>query len=205
MAFVPAPQIVETEIRALQAGQKIENRIMVDALTTVTPTILTDVANTVLNWASTTYFLNVTNNVTLTEIVATDLTTQNGQQTTVIPSPGVQGSAGNDPMPNESAFCVSLRSTSRGRSARGRFYAFGLDKELVVENDVTGGYRTAITGAVQSLIDLIANQGYQLVVVSYIANGAPRPGGPVYFPIVTAVSVDATVDSMRSRKPGVGS
>lgn len=205
MAYVPAPQIAQTEIRALQAGQKIENRIMVDALTPITPVVLADIAGLVLTWASSTYFLNVTNNVSLTEVVSTDLTTQNGSQISAQPSIGVAGTAGENPMPNESAFCVSLRSSARGRSARGRFYAFGLDKELVVANEVAGSYRTAIVGALNSLISVLDTNGYALVVVSFVANGAPRVGGPVYFPITSAVSVDATVDSMKSRKPGVGS
>jgi len=204
MPFVPAPQIVQTEIRALQAGQKIENRLMVDALAPVTPTILTDIATIVRDWAVNEYFLNVTTNVSLTEVVATDLTTINGGQATVLPAAPTGGSSGNNAMPNEAAFCVSLRSASRGRSARGRFYAFGLDKGLIEQNNVAATYRSAIVGAVQSLIGELSSNGYALVVVSYISEGAPRPGGPVYFPIVTAVSVDATVDSMRSRKPGVG-
>jgi hypothetical protein len=53
--------------------------------------------------------------------------------------------------------------------------------------------RTAITGA-----------GWEWVIASYIADGAPRVGGPVYFPILSVAFQDLIVDSMRSRKPGVG-
>jgi len=41
-------------------------------------------------------------------------------------------------------------------------------------------------------------------VVSYISNKVPRPGGPVYFPVVSFQYEDLVVDSMRRRKPGVG-
>lgn len=204
MAFVPAPNIVMVEVRAQQAGQKIENRFMVNVLTDPTGPILASVAQAVMLWAQGTYFLNVTNNVSLTEVVATDMSQQDGAQWTELPSAPTQGSAGNDPMPNEVAYCISLRSGSRGRSARGRWYAFGLDKELVNQNVVEGTYRTAITGALQSLISVIEGLGYLFVIVSYVANGAPRPGGPVYYPVLTAVTADDIVDSMRKRKPGVG-
>lgn len=205
MAFVPAPNIVMVEVRALLDSQQIENRFMVDALTAVTPTNLDDITNFVSVWAQAHYFPLLPNAVSLREVVGTDLTTQNGQQHTIVPSGSVIGGTAQAPMPNETSFCVSLHTGSRGRSARGRSYVLALGKGQVAGNIIDSGYLTSMVAAYQELIDTLSTNGFALVVVSYRANKVPRPGGPVYFPITTAVATDNIVDSMRRRKPGVGS
>ncbi len=108
-------------------------------------------------------------------------------------------------MPNEVTFCVSLRSASRGRSARSRSFVLGLVKADVNGNNLDTGVANNYVSIFQSLIDAIATEGWALVVVSYITNGAPRVGGPVYYPLLTATMADTVVDSQRRRKPGNGS
>jgi len=205
MAFVPAPNIVQVELRATLAGQNIENRLMVDALEPVTETNLADITNLVSNWAQSTYFDHLPSAVVLREVVGTDLTTQNGQQHTIAPEGGIGGGLSGEPMPNEVTLCVSLRSGNRGRSARGRLYVLALEKVQVSGNNVSGTLAANFVADMEALIDVLTTAGYALVIVSYISNKVPRPGGPVYFPVTTAVVTDLVVDSMRRRKPGVGS
>lgn len=205
MPFVPAPNIIMTEFRYTMAGQQTENRVMVDNLAPVTPADLSDVADAALLWVGNTYMANVGGNTILREVVCTDLSEQNGEQVTIVPGSTVTG-AKPAPLPNESAFCISLRSTSRGRSARGRWYAGSLSgNDRVDANTLTAGYVTDLTTALNGLIGAIDALGKAIVIVSYRTNGAPRVGGPVYFVVTTAVAVDAVIDSMRPRKPGVGS
>jgi len=204
MAFVPAPQIMMLEFRYIMAGQRTENRIMVDALAPVTPTTLEALADVGDLWVGNTYLGNIGGNTALSEVVVTDLTTQNGEQVTHAPGSPVTGGKP-APLPNENAFCISLRSNARGRSARGRWFAGSLsgnDREDA--NTLTAGYVTDLTTALNGLIGAIDAAGFQAVIVSYRSNNAPRPGGPVYFPIVTATAVDRIIDSQRKRKPGVG-
>lgn len=205
MAFVPAPQIVRVEVRALKAGQQIENVFDIDALTTVTPTIVDDICNKVNVWAQSDYFDHLPSTVTLREVVATDLTDQNGYQHTITPEGTFTGALNSDPMPNEVSFTITHKSSSRGRSARGRSYVLGLIKGDVSENLFSGVRAGELVADFNTLRDAIADGGYAWVVVSYRTNNAPRPGGPVYFPIVTNSYADLVVDSMRRRKPGVGS
>jgi len=205
MAYVPAPQIVSVEIRALKANQQIENRITVDALTTVTPTIVDAITNLVSVWAIGTYFDHLPSSVTLREVVGTDLTTQNGYQHSILPEGTVAGALNSEPMPNESSFTITHRSSSRGRSARGRSYVLGLIKGDVAENVFSATRANEFVGDFNALRDVLSNAGYAWVVVSYRTNNAPRPGGPVYFPINANGYADLIVDSMRRRKPGVGS
>lgn len=204
MPFVPTPNIVMVELRCTKAGQKIENRWMFDALTAPTVTILNEIGGIVLNWAMNSYFAWLPEQVSLREVVATDLTLQNGSQQTLIPPEPVNGGRGGGSMPNEVSLAVSLRTGARGRSARGRSYVLGLARADVNENDIGATYTSTIVGIFQDLIDAAATAGRPMVIVSYRNNNAPRPGGPVYFPVNAATLTDTGVDSMRRRKPGVG-
>jgi hypothetical protein len=72
-------------------------------------------------------------------------------------------------------------------------------------NNVTGTFASSIVSAVQTLINELTDGTRLPVIVSYIHDNAPRVGGPVYFPILSAASADTLVDSQKRRKPGVGS
>lgn len=205
MPFVPAPNIVMVEVRALLAGQHVENRFMVDVLTAVTPTLVDDVANAVNVWAQGTYFDHLPAAVQLSEVVATDMSVAEGTQVTIAPTGTFVGALDTPAMPNEVTFCISLRSGSRGRSARGRAYVLAITRDAVTGNDYLAARADQHVSDFQALIDAMTTAGWALVVVSYISGGAPRVGGPVYFPITTPLYTDLTVDSMRKRKPGVGS
>jgi hypothetical protein len=204
MAFVPAPNIIQVEIRATKAGQKIENRLHFNAQSAVTPAKIATVTGLVNVWAQARYFPWLPIQVQLRECVGTDLTVQNGDQLTITPEIVIQGGRGGDSMPNEVSIAVSLRTAARGRSARGRAYVLGLSRTDVVENDVGAVFATQIVTAWQTLIDDANDNSTPLTIVSYRSNKAPRPGGPVYFTVNTAVLTDTGVDSMRRRKPGVG-
>jgi len=204
MTFVPAPNIAMVEMRAVVANQKVENRIMVDCLAPPNPVVLSDLATIAATWWGSDYADFVHTTVQLTEVVATDMGNLNGSQFVFTPGTTITGGQGGDPMPNEVSYCASLRTASRGRSARGRFYTLPMARTSVVVNNFTEAYVTGITTALNLLRGTIEGAGYLPVIVSYVSNKVPRPGGPVYFPITNVTSVDSIVDSMRRRKPGVG-
>lgn len=205
MPFVPVPNTALVELRATKAVQQIENTWHVEFAAAPSNSDLLTLANDVLGWAEETYFPLNTSTVLLREVVVTDLSSANGDQVVAIPAAPVAGGLGNNPMPNESSMCVSLRSGQRGRSARGRTYVLGIDKGVVSENIVTQTYADDLVDCFDTLISVVSTASRTLVVTSYEANKVPRPGGPVNFPLLVAVVVDLVVDSMRRRKPGVGS
>lgn len=204
MPFVPAPNIAMVEMRATVANQKVENRIMVDCLAPPTPAALSDLCDIAAQWWGNDYadFLHTT--VQLQEVVATDMGELNGAQVSFTPGAPVTGGQGGDPMPNEVSYCASVRTASRGRSARGRFYTLPMARTSVVVNNFTDAYVTGVTTALNLLRGTLSAAGTPWVIVSYRSNNAPRPGGPVYFVVNNITSVDSIVDSMRRRKPGVG-
>lgn len=205
MPFVPAPNIVQVEVRALLAGQKIENRFMIDTLAPVTPTVVENAANAVLGWAVTTYFPLLPNAVELVEVFARDMSDAEGAQFSAVPEATVVGGQASIPMPNETSFVVSFRSTSSGRSARGRAFVLAIPQPLVVGNVINATLRGQLRDAFVTLRSVINDLDWLFVIVSYRHNNAPRPGGPVYFPVASIVTTDNLVDSQRRRKPGNGS
>jgi len=205
MAFIPAPQIVMAEVRATLDGQQIENRIMIDLLTPVVPSLVTSVANIVNNWAQSSYFDQLPSAVELRSVVATDMSAADGSQHTISPVSTFVGALPDPPLPNEVSFCLSLRTASRGRSARGRFYTLALQKTDVTGNNLSSTRAGLLVASFNALIADIVDTDWSPVIVSYISGGAPRVGGPVYYPIVNATAVDLVVDSQRRRRPGIGS
>lgn len=205
MAFIPAPNIVMAEILATKDSQKIENRFMVDVLTTPSPTIVENVANIVNVWAQDFYFDHLPNSITLRGVQATDMSTQNGSQVLITPTGPFAGALAGPHMPNEVTFCLQLKTASRGRSARGRTYVLGVSRSDVTgENTFWDVRATDLVNDFTELKSRITTAGWQWVVVSYRNNKVVRPGGPVYFPIESVGYNDLIVDSMRRRKPGIG-
>lgn len=204
MAFVAAPNIIMAEARAISDGQHVENRFMCHSPSTITRQMLEDVAVAVWDWWENTYAGVLCSSVLLTEVVTTDMGEQNGEQFTYAPDTTTTGTFGGAPLPNEVSLCISLRTGVRGRSARGRYYQLCVGEEgRGSTNTVSTTYASASVAAGQALITAL-NDLAPLTIVSYNANGGPRPGGPVYFEVIQAVLVDNVLDSMRSRKPGVG-
>lgn len=203
MAFVPAPNIVMVEIIGQKDGQIIENRFHVNVLGEPTSGNLSTLNGAVQAWITASYLPRLPDEVTITEVRLTSLHEQNGIQLSSPMSATGAGTTG--AMPNEVTLCVSLRTGFVGRSARGRFYLLGLPLDVMLDqNRVLAAYRTAVATALQSLISTIQAAGFVMVIVSYVNNGAPRPGGPVYFVVSSAVVTDDIVDSQRRRRPGVG-
>lgn len=206
MAFVPAPNIIQVEFRCLRNGQQVENRVMVNALTAPTPAILEDVAIEAWNWWENLHAPVLPADVNLREVVTTDMSVQNGAQFTYAPDTTTVGGLGGFALPNEVSLCVSLRSGVRGRSARGRWFMLGLtDAVITGTNSVTPAHASNCAASLNALRTAIEGLGYVIVIVSYITNLEPRPGGPVYFVVTNALVVDNVVDSQRRRKPGIGS
>lgn len=204
MPFVAVPNVVMVELRAQLDGQKIENRFNVRTPGAPNPTSVGAIATIVESWAVASYFPHLPDAVSLTEVVASDISVVGGVQITNVPATAVTGGAGSGALPNEVSFAVSLRTGLRGRSFRGRAYVLALLGSFVVANRVNPVAIGQFTGAFNTLIGDLAAGGFELVIVSLRANNLPRPT-PISTQVTVAVSTDDIVDSMRRRKPGVGS
>lgn len=205
MPFVAAPNIVMVEWRYTVEGQRCENRMMVNHFGDPGATELAFYAQDAWDWWENDYSAHITDNVTLREVVTTDMSVQNGEQSTYAPDTTTAGLINTIALPNETSFCVSLRSSVRGRSARGRWFVVGIPVAARTGvNNLSDAYAEFYRASLQAYIDAHEANNKRATIVSYITNGAPRVGGPVYFVIESAVIVDTILDSQRRRKPGVG-
>lgn len=203
MPFVDTPNVVMCEIVGQKDGQVIENRVMVNVLHQPSAGDLSLLSNAFEDWAALLYAGQLPVEVVINTLRFTSMDARDRiQLATAVNIPGlVTGGA----MPNEVTYCVSLRTSQIGRSARGRFYVLGVPKVNVpAENRVAAGFRAAARNNVDALRSAIAGLGFVPVIVSYRSNGVPRPGGPVYFVWTTTTTVDDVLDSQRRRRPGIG-
>jgi hypothetical protein len=191
------------EVRGLKDAQKIENRIYVNLLATPDLTSLEAIAIVVWNNINDQWLGSLPNDVTINAVVATSMEVEEGPQFIYAPAV-LTGADASGAMPNSTTICLSLRSDQRGRSARGRLYWLGLPRDGVVDNTVASDRLSAIVSALNLLRAAIETAGYEWSIVSFIHNGVPRVGGPVYFVVENVIAVDNTIDSQRRRLPGRG-
>jgi len=117
----------------------------------------------------------------------------------------VPGTGAGNPLPNEVALCITLRTALAGKSFRGRVYLGGF---IVGENNASGQIVAALnTNAASFILGNVgdfAAQGLTMAILS-----RPRPAGPggvpaayagALTPVTTAVARDTLWDSQRRRK-----
>lgn len=203
MPFVAAPNIVMAEFLAQKDGQLIENRVHVNMLAEPTLASMGTLSTALISWLTADYANRLPQEVNITALKLTSLHTQNAVQLTT--PLNIVGVVAGGAMPNEVSYCVSLRTGFIGRSARGRFYILGVPTGVMtLQNRINSAYRTNITNTVAALRTTISATGFLQVIVSFVSNGVPRPGGPVYFVVASATTTDDIVDSQRRRRPGIG-
>jgi hypothetical protein len=205
MPNVPVANTVMVEWRMTLFGQQIENRLHIDNFSPPDQVGLMAFAVAAWNWWQNTYSVDIVEDCNLREVVCTDLSSANSSQAVYAPSTTVNGQLAGDPLPNEVAFCISLHTAFRGRSARGRWYVAGLavgqrSDANTLDNTVAGN----LVSSLQTYINAVATGTPRVIIVSYRTNNAPRVGGPVKFVVTAAAITDLILDSQKRRKPGIG-
>lgn len=203
MAFVEIPNGVLVEVRWTCEGSKCENTFCVDMLETPSIGNMASLGTVVLGWVNDTYLPMLSENIFCTEVLLTDATLEEGLQQTI--PVGVAGSVATEQMANEMSFCVSLRTGSRGRSKRGRWF---MPPPLLTDragpNNVSTTYLNAAVAALQTLMDAIDTAGFAMSVASRQIDGVKLTVA-VVTRYIAAIAVDSLLDSQRQRKPGNGS
>jgi len=115
----------------------------------------------------------------------------------------VPGTGSGDPLPNQLAAVVTLRTALAGKSYRGRAYFSGA---IEAENDSTGhiaaGLNTALVTFMTNVQTDLATSGITLAVISRPRSSPPFPiawAGAVT-PVTAIVTRDTEWDTQRRRK-----
>jgi len=210
MPFVPCENCALVEFRATFDGQKVENTVYVLNEAAWDGSSLTELVTEAQNWWGVNYSGLASNVVHLAEVVATDLTTESSSQAS-IDGGGFTGTVSGLALPGNCSVSVSFRTSSRGRSFRGRNYIIGIpESKLEGTSIITTDYADLITTAYEAFLDTIGTAGWTWVALSRFSGVDPTTHKPiprsagVMTPITNVLLVDRTIDSQRRRLPGRG-
>ena len=203
MPTIPVPNVAQVEAIYSMNGQVVENVFHYQQPGPVNAVELAAfgdawIAEWVINQKP---YIN--NEVTLTAVKVTDLTTNVSPTVTVATGLPQAGSQSGVLLPNNVSLVFTKRTNLRGRSQRGRTYWPGLGEPNVINNAVTPALVTAIAVGLSAMRTVVSAAGsWEMVVVSRYTNNNPRAAG--IFTPVTGFTSDGVVDSQRRRLPGRG-
>lgn len=191
-------------------GQKVENTLFVQNNVAWEAVDLEELCNQVIIWWTENYGPQVSDLVSLREVVATDLTAETGAQIAV-DGGGVIGGQIGGALPGSCSLAVSFRTALRGRSFRGRNYVVGVPIEQMADTAaVQSTWAAAWIAAYEEFQTTISTGGWEWVIASRFEGVDPDTGKPipreagVMTPVVTITVVDFVIDSQRRRLPGRG-
>jgi len=200
--YIEVPNTAEVRLMYNTAGGLAENVINFQKSGGWSLSDLADLAAAVEDSWETNISPIVAETITLTQTVATDISTETGGQVADIG--GISGGQGNPALPNNVTFVVSFKTASRGRSYRGRLYHVGLTENFVTLDSLGDSNAAAFQADYENFFADIetAVPGASHVVVSRCNAGAWRTTAVVT--PVTSYFVDSTIDSQRRRLAGRG-
>jgi len=204
MPFVPAPDVCLAELVMQLDGQVVENTLYFEASAGLDVGLMATLGAALVTWWTDFIAPGVSDDLLLTGVNLTDLSTATSPGVFVPVVPAVPGEGTSPAEPNNVALCVSFRTAFRGRSARGRNYVVGLQQSQVTNSHVNAGVGDFFITAYQQLQgagDFVA--GLEWGVLSRFSGGDPRTSG-LFRPIIAVTVVDNTLDSQRRRLPGRG-
>lgn len=203
MAFIPALDILQVEMRYTWDGQKVENVLYVRGGSTWNTLQMSDTADMFYDWWLGNLQALQSDEVALTEIYVTDLTTASSPTFTRSGDPGDVGARMSPSLPNNVSLAIHFRTAGRGRSSRGRNYIVGMTEDQVVNSEMLDTEVGAYITAYEVLITAAFPNTGSWIVLSRFAGGAPRVAG-LPQTILSVGATDLTVDSQRRRLPGRG-
>lgn len=202
MAFIPLPNGFKIALEFNLNGQAVVNVYHTTSAVPVNTTNLTALANVFISWWTTQQRQNFSNQMSLLNVLVTDIRVEDGQQVQVPLTINNAGTIATAPSPNNVAVVTSWRTGFSGRSFRGRTYLAGIANTEVSDNVISGTLISNLLLDATGLISDLITAGHNLVVFSQYNNGAPRVTG-VGTPI-NSVIIDSRIDTQRRRLPGVG-
>lgn len=205
MAFIAVANTAEVEVRQMLFGQLIENTLYFFNPAGWDADSLMTLATAIGAWWAAEIMPQLSEEITMREIVARDLTTLTSPQAVDPSWAGIPGAQPGAAAPSNVALAISFRTALSGRSFRGRNYISGFQVTNVTENSVASGIGDALVAAYNDLQSVVTAEFSDAawVVVSKFSGGVARLAGEVT-PIVVASLTDYFVDSMRRRLTGRG-
>lgn len=204
MAFIPFTDVAEVVVGQSMSGQVVDTVLNFEFPSALTISILDDLCQAVINTWISDMAAQLTSNLDLNFVKATDLTTASSPSVTVAAPAGTDGNVAPPTVPLNGALVISQATDNRGRSFRGRTYQAGMPAgALINEGTFSETYADSLlAGYVEWIHDIEDSMGCIHGVASRRSGGAPRLVG-VFTPI-TEYFCEANLDSQRRRLVGRG-
>lgn len=203
-ALVPAPLtgLAKVELRYMVNGQKCENVWHFKKDTAWTDTELGTLA-TQLNQAFYDNFRPLcSEDLTMLEAKATDLSVHDGDSVTNLTHTGTAGSIATHTGSTFDAITLKLGTGHSGRQSIGYKRMPGIPDTDYFSEQLTSGAYSAWVSAANAFLGQLTGYGLSLVVASFFKNKAARVT-PLATPVIEAI-VGPNVTSQNSRKIGRG-
>lgn len=202
MAFIPLPNGIKVELKFTMGGELMVNVFHVTSVNPLITANLTDVCIAILSaWNDNMKPLQGAG-VSLQEIVATDVSEEDGEQLVYVTGLPTAGTATGDLLPANVAVVSSNKSVYTGRSRRGRTYWGGFTEPNMAGSVPVTAVLTGILGFNNDFVTALDGADLVWGVASYVSEGTPRV--TALFTPFTAFTVDQVSDSQRRRLPGRG-
>ena len=205
MPFQAAPNVIQANMNFLIDGQKCEMVFHFMKGSTVTGTDVQNIANQMISNFWFNHLRNdMSNSVQLINVVATDIGSQTGFQHTAVPAVGADfGTFGSNPVPNNVALVMTLKTNERSKNGRGRKFVPGTPIARIAGTiRVTNQQLVDVLASFGALFTVATLTGTQLAVLSRWLNKTLRP---VARPLaVMTILGDVSLDSQRRRLEGRG-
>jgi hypothetical protein len=205
MAFVGKDNCVQANLRFTQDEQLLENTLYFEYKggTLDVPAMVT-LGDDLITWWQASVGAYLVTALTFREVYLTDLSSQTAPTATVTTGLPATASVAQNPLPNNSAACISFRSAGRGRSSRGRNYVPGISEDSVVGNSITAATQANLIAGYADLMDAATyTDDWAWIVYSRFEDGLPRVEA-LTAPVDAVIFTDNIIDSQRRRLPGRG-
>lgn len=205
MATQPCPGILELRLMHQVDGQPVENVIHVDNKTGAhwTGGSIDVIAACVLEWWRDNMRTLLPSQVTLEEILATDLTDLAGlRRSTPVTTDNV-GTRASPMLPLNVTKAMELFTGNRGKGVNGHFYWPALSEDMVAGDNVDGTVLGLMQAALQALIVTIPGTipTAVLSVLSRYLNKAKRTNG-IGRDVTSCEAPNTYCDTQKDRLPG---
>jgi hypothetical protein len=202
MAFVPTPNTVRVIFQFAYGESIVEVTIAITKATAWTGADFDDLMPELQTWWDTELKPYMTGAIALTNIKATDISSETGTVRELPIVPPIAGTGDAATLPANAAYVTTFNTPLRGRSYRGRAYLPGIPQnKRVGAQDVDPTWAANVIAAF-SYINSYLEVGWFHAVVSLFHDLFPRVTG-VATPI-TSYAGDFHIDSQRRRLAGRG-
>lgn len=203
MAFIPAENVIKTELIYDWAGQVAENLLWFLSTEPVSELVIQTLLDLLETWVTAELLPQLSQDIELVELKGTDMTSEGSFVIESFPTSPVPGGVASASVPTNSAIVVKLTTTGSGRSARGRNYLPGLPlANLASRTEIQATPMANLIISYLELLDTPFTPDYELSVVSFQHDLAPRVTGLIQ-PVI-GIGGDLFLDSQRRRLAGRG-